>query len=131
MDSRDNMDLDRGGVKMDSGKLRFDLIPPWALEMLAAVFTTGAMKYLDRNWEKGMRWGRIFAALNRHLWAFWRGETVDPEDGISHMIHAAWCCIVLYEYWLHKIGQDDRSQLVPDPDRRNWHMSIIRPDENQ
>ena len=42
------------GTKNDGGKLRYDLIPPRALEALAYVYTIGAAKYSDRNWEKGI-----------------------------------------------------------------------------
>jgi Domain of unknown function (DUF5664) len=47
----------------------------------------------------------------RHLWKFWRGENVDSEDGVHHGIHAAWCCLTLFEYWKHGIGEDDRSLM--------------------
>uniref|UniRef100_UPI001E4FF338 dATP/dGTP diphosphohydrolase domain-containing protein n=1 Tax=Acetomicrobium sp. S15 = DSM 107314 TaxID=2529858 RepID=UPI001E4FF338 len=38
--------------------LRYDLIPSDALRELAKVYTVGAEKYGERNWEKGMSWGR-------------------------------------------------------------------------
>lgn len=94
--------------KHDTGKLRFDLIPAQALEEVARVFTIGAEKYEDRNWEKGMKWGRVFAAIMRHLWAYWRGEENDPEDGIPHPAHAAWGCLVLLEYARINKEKDDR-----------------------
>ena len=62
------------GVKYDQGKLRFDLIPNYPLEKLAEVYTIGASKYSDWNWAKGMNWSRIFAAIERHLQAWKRGE---------------------------------------------------------
>ncbi len=96
-------------VKHDEGKARFDLIPPGPLLELAEVYTKGAEKYDPRNWEKGMSWGRIFAALMRHLWKFWRGEVADPEDGLSHLAHAAWGCMTLMEYRRTHPELDDRS----------------------
>ena len=92
------MEISDQARKDDHGKLRFDLIPPGALKELAAVYTVGASKYGDRNWEQGLAWGRVFAALQRHLWAFWGGEELDPEDGLSHLAHAAWGCFSLIEY---------------------------------
>lgn len=98
------------GRKDDTGKLRFDLIPPEALEGLARVLTFGAGKYTPRNWEKGMAWGRVFGALMRHLWAWWRGEDKDPETGFSHLDHAACCIAFLQTYVVRKIGEDDRAK---------------------
>lgn len=102
--------------KDDEGKLRFDLIPPGALKELAAVYTVGASKYGDRNWEQGLAWGRVFAAIQRHLWAFWGGEDLDPDDGLSHLAHAAWGCLTLMEY----------AQTHPEMDERSVHRNIPR-----
>jgi len=104
---RENM-TQKQGVKHDHGKARFDLIPPEPLWALADLYTKGAEKYEDRNWEKGMRWGRVFAALMRHAWKWWSGEEYDPEDGQHHLISVAWCAFALYTYFIRKIGEDDR-----------------------
>ena len=77
------------GVKFDTDKPRYDLIPPELLDGVAKVLTFGAAKYGDRNWEQGIDSGRVFAALMRHMWAWWRGERDDPESGMSHLYHAA------------------------------------------
>lgn len=99
-----------GGTKYDGGKLRFDLFPPRPLEQIAEVYTYGASKYNDRNWEKGITWGRIFAAVMRHLWKFWRGEENDEESGLHHLAHAAWGCVTLLEYTRTHAELDDRSK---------------------
>ena len=96
------------GVKHDDGKLRYDLIPAYPLDELARVYTIGAKKYGDHNWLKGMLWGRIFAAMMRHAWAWWRGETHDPVDGQHHLSSVAWCAFTLMEYERSKLGEDDR-----------------------
>ena len=96
------------GRKNDANKPRYDLIPPESLEGPAKVLALGSIKYSDRNWEKGMRWGRVFAALMRHLWAWWRREKVDPETGLSHLWHAACCLMFLIAYEERAIGEDDR-----------------------
>ena len=96
------------GRKDDSGKLRFDLIPPRALEELARVYSIGAAKYEDRNWEKGIKWGRVFAAMMRHGWAWWRGETHDPVDGQHHLSSVAWCAFALMEFERIHPEMDDR-----------------------
>lgn len=93
-----------GGYKADSGKPRMDLLPPAQLQAAAAVFTYGAQKYAEspeaykNNWLAGMRWGQAYAALQRHLSAFWRGESVDSESGMLHIHHALCCMLMLAEY---------------------------------
>lgn len=77
------------GEKFDDGKTRYDLLPPEALEAVARVLTFGATKYGDRNWEQGIEEGRLYGAAQRHLWADWRGEKLDPESGMPHLWHAA------------------------------------------
>ena len=97
------------GKKDDGGKARMDLIPPEALFALAAVLGFGASKYAPRNWEKGMSWGRVFAALMRHMWAWWRGEKKDPETGFSHLWHALACISFLVAFEERSTGTDDRA----------------------
>lgn len=97
------------GTKHDSGKLRFDLLPPDALTDLVRVYTVGAAKYQDRNWERGIKFCRIYAAIQRHLTAWMGGEEYDLEDGISHLSHAAWGCMALSAYSLRGMTSfDDR-----------------------
>lgn len=86
------------GTKFDGGKARYDLIPPEALDELAHLYAFGASKYADRNWEKGINYSRVFAALMRHAWAWWRGERIDPETGLSHMASVAWNAFALFTY---------------------------------
>ena len=96
------------GQKFDSNKLRYELLPPELLEEVARVLTFGAHKYSTRNWELGMAWSRPFAALMRHMWAWWRGEDKDPETGYSHLSHAACCIAFLVSYEARNVGTDDR-----------------------
>jgi hypothetical protein len=62
----------------------------------------------ERNWELGMRWGRPYAALRRHMAAWWSGEDTDPETGMSHLWHAACCIAFLTAFEARKAGTDDR-----------------------
>ena len=106
MDSSE--EIVKEGRKNDTGKLRYDLIPPYPLERLVEVYTIGAKKYDDRNWEKGIKWGRLFAAMMRHAWAFWRGEERDPVDGQLHLASIAWTAFALMEYSITHKELDDR-----------------------
>jgi len=90
-------------IRHDAGKLRYDLLPPCALRELVKIYTIGSIKYPERNWEKGIEWNRLFAAVQRHLWKFWDGIDHDDESGLLHVAHAAWGCLALiHHYYFHK-----------------------------
>ena len=77
------------GIKYDKGKLRLDLVSPEFEKGLASVLTYGAEKYGPGNWEKGLKYSRVFGAIRRHLLAWQLGEDLDSETGIHHLHHAA------------------------------------------
>lgn len=112
------------GRKDDQGKNRLELIPPELLTAIGSILTFGAEKYDDRNWEKGMDWGRVYGALQRHLWAWWNGEEFDPETGKSHLWHAGCCIAFLIAYEERNIGTDSR------PNRRTGSDGNDRISEN-
>ena len=86
-----------------------DLIPPEAMVALATILSHGADRYSDRNWEKGMKWGRMFAAMMRHAWAWWARDSIDPDSGRSHMWHVLCCAAMLVAYEARGTGEDDRA----------------------
>jgi hypothetical protein len=84
------------GRKNDAGKLRYDLIPPEALEALADILTYGAQKYSPGGWkEVPDAKDRYYAALMRHLQSWRMGEQDDPESGRPHLHHALACITFL------------------------------------
>lgn len=91
-----------------ASKPRLELVPYAAVSEIAEVLTFGAAKYDANNWCRGARWGRYFAALLRHLFAWWSGEEKDPETGKSHLAHAGCCLFFLMEYQRNNWGTDDR-----------------------
>lgn len=83
------------GIKYDIGKARFDLIEPEFEEAIANILTMGADKYAPNSWqhvEDGKN--RYYAALRRHLNAWRKGEKIDQESGMSHLVHVA--CNVMF-----------------------------------
>ena len=70
---------------ISGGKGRYDLIPREAIHRLAQLFERGAIKYADRNWEKGMPLHCFIDSGLRH--AFQAGAGEQDED---HLIAAAW-----------------------------------------
>jgi len=77
------------GLKFDTGKLRYSLIPPVATRALAEILTYGAEKYAPNNWQSvSNAEERYTDALLRHLEAYRTGEKIDLESGFSHLKHA-------------------------------------------
>ena len=99
------------GLRLDAGKPRMDLLPPEAMIALAELYEVGSRKYAERNWEKGMPWGKCFACMMRHAWKWMAGEDHDDETGCHHMIHVAWNAIAIFVYARRGIGKDDRPGL--------------------
>lgn len=109
-------------TKNDQGKAPFELLPPEALFGTADAMAVGAGKYGERNWEAGLKMGRVFGAAMRHLWAWWMGEDLDPESGLSHLHHAGACVMMLQAYSVRgRVDLDDR--YVAQAERSN---DIIR-----
>lgn len=86
------------GIKFDSGKLRWGLLPLEPLIVVVQVLMLGAKKYSDNNWKQiDDIPGRYYDAAMRHLTAWKMGEKSDPETGLSHLAHAT-CCL-LFMLW--------------------------------
>jgi hypothetical protein len=94
--------------KDDDGKPPFDLLDPEFLSGVAAVLAFGATKYGRHNWRCGIACSRLYAALQRHLNAFWAGEDCDPETGLMHLHHAGCCLMFLAWTAAHRRDLDDR-----------------------
>lgn len=98
------------GVKADTGKPQYHLLPLDAVELVTNVLQAGAEKYSERNWEKGMDWSRPYNALMRHMFAWWQGNKDDKETNLPHLAHAACNALFLLAYTLRQKGCDDRPQ---------------------
>ena len=84
------------------GKGRFDLISPFALERIAMIYEKGAIKYEDRNWEKGSPFSRTVDSAYRHLIQYMMG--MEDED---HLAQAAWNLIAIMHLEQTKPELDD------------------------
>ena len=77
MDKTANYKIADGGKREDqgtgamrdtrAGKGRYDLLSPVAQRRLAKHTEAGAIKYSDRNWEKGMAFSRFLDSAKRHI----------------------------------------------------------------
>lgn len=100
------------GLKHDVGKPNLALVPPGPLLALTRVLDFGAAKYGPWNWRKGIEWSRVYAAVQRHLLAWWGGEDLDPESGHSHLAHALCGLVFLLTYAEEHRELDDRYRPV-------------------
>ncbi len=108
------LDAHAPGAKLDSGKLRPELIQRGfarALRAVSEVGTFGANKYSDDGWQQvsdGQR--RYTDALYRHLNAEHRGELRDPDSGFTHAAHAAWNALARLELALRELEAQHDAQ---------------------
>jgi hypothetical protein len=98
------------GLRHNSDKLRYDLIPPLANREYAKVWTQALGKYPEGNWEKGMPWTEVIASAMRHLEAIRLGEDIDAESGLLHAAHLQCNAAMLTEYYFTKQDFDNRKK---------------------
>jgi len=99
-------------LKFDANKPRTDLLPVRPLINTSVIFAYGSRKYADYNWKKGdgLKQSRVYAALLRHLFAWYSGEDRDKESGRDHLAHATCCLLMLYDLSLDRPNSDDRDK---------------------
>jgi hypothetical protein len=69
-----------GGLREVSvSKGRFDLVPSYPIQRLAKHYENGAVKYGDRNWEKGLELGRFIDSAERHMNQFKDGDRTEDH----------------------------------------------------
>lgn len=88
-------------MKLDEEKNRLALVLggfSHALDQVGWVGTMGAAKYTDNGWQSvANAEERYQSALLRHWVAYWGGEQIDPESGLSHLAHMAWNALAICE----------------------------------
>ena len=103
------------GIKYDSGKLEYSLIPKGVLTPIIQVLQQGCQKYSKDNWQRvDNPKERYYNALQRHIGQWWEGEKYDSETGENHLAHAA-CCLMFLLWFDNK---DEKEQ--------KFHKDIIQ-----
>lgn len=102
------LNKDKEFAKADKTKHTFELLPLDLLWETNLVLQHGAKKYGINNWrhQKGFKFSRCYNALLRHMFAWWKGEDLDPETGISHLAHAM-CNLIFLTYHYHYTPDGD------------------------
>lgn len=95
-DSGDRTVFSTGAVRdMHRGKGRYDLIPWEAIHELALHCEAGALKYGERNVEKGIPISSLIDSAFRHLSKYMRGMDDEP-----HLRAALWN--IAWAIWMEK-----------------------------
>lgn len=97
---------DAVGIK----KVPASVIPAPVVGELGLAMLEGALKYGRHNYRKvGVRASVYYdAVMARHMPAWWEGEDIDPESGLSHITKAIASLVVLRDSMIRGNWVDDR-----------------------
>lgn len=92
--------------------IRYDLIPPYAIEEVSKILTEKLNKYNKNEWKYGLSWSQVLSSLKKHLLEFERGNDFD-DKGLLNIASVAMQALILTEYFSIYPQGDDRI-LVPN-----------------
>lgn len=79
------------------------------LQEVGVAMLEGALKYGRHNYRvAGVRSSVYYDALFRHMIAWWEGEDIDPDSGVSHLSKAIAGLAVLRDAQINNMLNDDR-----------------------
>lgn len=105
---------DAVGIK----KVAFSCVPANVIGEIALGLMEGARKYRRHNYRAvGVRGSVYYDAAMRHLMAWYEGEDIDQDSGLSHISKALSCLVVLRDAMLNEKWEDDRPPKVKN---QNW-----------
>lgn len=97
-----------------TSKVPFSTVPAPVIAELGLALLEGARKYGRHNYrEIGVRGSVYYDACLRHITAWWEGQDVDPDSGLSHLTKAMACLAVLRDSQLAQNWTDDRPPRLP------------------
>lgn len=90
-------------------KVPVSTVPARVTAEVGLALLEGALKYGRHNFRiAGVRASVYYDAVFRHLGAWWEGQDIDPESGLSHVTKAIAGLMVLRDSMLAKNWTDDR-----------------------
>ena len=108
----DNFEAAKSGAQREAlGVPYMRQLPLEGLAAGAAALEYGAMKYADRNWEKGLPWQQMIDSLKRHIDDFERRNDYDDGpsgSGLHHVCMIMAGALMLSSSVIRGIGEDDR-----------------------
>lgn len=107
--AKDTNPKDAVGVR----KVPLSVIPATVLWELGCAMLEGARKYGRHNYRKtGVRASVYYDGVLRHMTAWWEGENVDPDSGLSHITKAIASLTVLRDNMIREQWVDDRPPVT-------------------
>jgi hypothetical protein len=83
---------------LGEAKIKLSDTPTVGLQLMGQVHSNGAKKYGRFNWRNHRVSSTFYYdAAQRHLMAWFDGETIDPESGLPHLAHVMACCNILLD----------------------------------
>lgn len=114
---KDSNPKDAVGIK----KVPFSTVPAPVMAEIGLAMLEGARKYRRHNYRAiGVRGSVYYDACLRHLTSWWEGESIDPDSGLSHLVKAAACLVVLRDAQILDKMVDDR----PPKHKDGWIQEL-------
>lgn len=102
-------------------KVPASTVPREVIAEVGLAMMEGALKYGRHNYrEAGVRASVYFDAATRHLDAWYEGQDIDPDSGLSHLVKAIACLVVIRDSQFRENWTDDRPPKLPD----NWQADL-------
>lgn len=91
-------------------KAPLSVVPMPVIVEVGVGMLEGASKYGRHNYrEMGVRASVYFDATMRHMIAWWEGEDIDADSGLSHVTKAICSLVVLRDAMMQNKFADDRA----------------------
>ncbi|MGM0641482.1 MAG: dATP/dGTP diphosphohydrolase domain-containing protein, partial [Thermotogota bacterium] len=109
MKVKDTNPKDAVGIK----KVPMSCVPAQVMMEVATAMYEGARKYGRSNYRvMGVRASVYYDACMRHIVAWWEGQDIDEDSGLSHITKAIAGLMVLRDGMLNDKWIDDRSPKI-------------------
>lgn len=90
-------------------KAPMSTVPANVMAEVGVAMLEGAAKYGRHNYRcAGVRSSVYYDGVMRHLMAWWEGEDIDPDSGLSHVTKAITSLVVLRDAMMQGMCTDDR-----------------------
>jgi hypothetical protein len=90
-------------------KAPLSTVPMGVIVEVGVGMLEGSAKYGRHNYRcAGVRASVYYDALMRHMIAWWEGEDIDPDSGLSHITKAMCTLVVLRDAQMQGVCADDR-----------------------
>lgn len=117
MANKDSNPKDAVGTK----KAPLSTVPAPVLFEIGLAMLEGARKYARHNYRiAGVRGSVYYDASLRHLMAWFEGEDIDPDSGLSHITKAIAGLVVLRDSMMQENWVDDR----PPQTKAGWIQEL-------